>query len=178
MVEQQQVDVAQAAAPCRYEASPSTLNLDGAEHQVGIALTALNGCAWTADSDVPWVTGAEPADGAGSATVRVWVAANPTDAPTGTVVISNATVRVNQSGAGRADLLRLVMRRGVVLTVSGVVVGAGAALQSTRLLGYLLCGVSPRDPLAFGLAFAVIGLASLIACALPAWRAVPRAPIL
>jgi putative ABC transport system permease protein len=81
-------------------------------------------------------------------------------------------------GARTADLLRLVMAKGVALTVIGVLVGAGAALQLTRLLGYLLYNVNPRDPLAFGSAFVVIVIASLTACFLPAWRATRTDPLL
>jgi macrolide transport system ATP-binding/permease protein len=74
-------------------------------------------------------------------------------------------------GAGGADLMRLVMLRGLALTGGGVVVGAAVALGLTRLMGYLLYKVSPRDPLAFGSAFVVMMIASLAACFLPAWRA-------
>jgi putative ABC transport system permease protein len=81
-------------------------------------------------------------------------------------------------GAGTSDLLRLVMSKGIVLTAIGVIVGAGAAFQLTRLMGYLLYGVSPRDPLAFGVAVVVIALASLTACFLPAWRATRTDPLL
>ena len=81
-------------------------------------------------------------------------------------------------GAGTADLLRLVMAKGVALTLIGVLVGAGAALQLTRLLGYLLYNVDPRDPLAFGSAFVVIAIVSLTACFLPAWRATRTDPLL
>jgi putative ABC transport system permease protein len=80
-------------------------------------------------------------------------------------------------GAGTSDLLRLVMARGVGLTAIGVLVGAGSAWQLTRLMGYLLYGVSPRDPLAFGVAFVVIATAALVACALPAWRATRTDPL-
>ncbi|HVT58500.1 MAG TPA: ABC transporter permease [Thermoanaerobaculia bacterium] len=76
-------------------------------------------------------------------------------------------------GASAADLLRLVMSHGLALTAGGVVLGAAAALGLTRLLGYVLYKVSPRDPLAFGSAFVVMTVASLAACLLPAWRA-PR----
>jgi predicted permease len=81
-------------------------------------------------------------------------------------------------GAGRADLLRLVMSRGIALTAIGALIGAAVALQLTRLMGYLLFEVSPHDPLAFGTAFAVIVLASLTACTLPAWRATRTDPLL
>jgi len=74
-------------------------------------------------------------------------------------------------GAGGSDLMRLVMLRGLALTGGGVVLGAAVALGLTRLMGYLLYKVSPRDPLAFGSAFVVMLIASLAACFLPAWRA-------
>jgi putative ABC transport system permease protein len=74
-------------------------------------------------------------------------------------------------GAGPADLLRLVMSRGIALAAAGAGLGAAAALASTRLLGYLLYQVSPLDALAFGSAFAVITISSLAACIVPAWRA-------
>jgi hypothetical protein len=48
-------------------------------------------------------------------------------------------------GAGASDLLRLVLTKGLALTAGGVVLGLVAALQVTRLLGYLLYKVSPRD---------------------------------
>ena len=81
-------------------------------------------------------------------------------------------------GADAADLLRLVMARSIVLTGIGLGVGMAVALQITRLLGYLLYNVSPRDPLAFGFAFAVIALASLVASLVPAWRATRTDPLL
>ena len=81
-------------------------------------------------------------------------------------------------GADGADLLRLVMSRTVLLTGAGVVLGVGAALLTTRLLGYLLYNVSPRDPAAFGFALVVSALASLAASLIPAWRATRTDPLL
>ena len=52
---------------------------------------------------------------------------------------------------------------GLALTAVGVALGAVAALQLTRLLGYLLYQVSPRDPLAFGSAVLVVAAASIAA---------------
>jgi len=80
-------------------------------------------------------------------------------------------------GADAGNLLRLVLSRGLRLTTGGIVIGAIAALTLTRLMGNLLYKVSPRDPLAFGLAFVVITLASLAACFLPAWRATRIDPV-
>jgi macrolide transport system ATP-binding/permease protein len=79
-------------------------------------------------------------------------------------------------GAGASTLLRQVMSHGLALTAVGVLVGAAAALGLTRLLGNLLYKVSPRDPVAFGSALAVMTLASVVACFLPAWRATRTDP--
>jgi macrolide transport system ATP-binding/permease protein len=80
-------------------------------------------------------------------------------------------------GARTSELFRLVISRGLALTFGGIFLGAGAAFGLMRLLGYLLYKVSPRDPLAFGAAFAVLTVVSLIACFLPAWRATRVDPI-
>jgi predicted permease len=80
-------------------------------------------------------------------------------------------------GATPSHLLRLVLSRGLALTAAGIVGGTAVALVSTRLLGYLLYNVSPRDPLSFGSAFLVITLAALAACVTPAWRATRTDPL-
>ena len=79
-------------------------------------------------------------------------------------------------GAEASNLWRLVMSRGLALTAGGVLLGAVAALALTRLLGNYLFKVSPRDPLAFGAAFAVMTIAALAASFLPAWRATRTDP--
>jgi predicted permease len=81
-------------------------------------------------------------------------------------------------GASPSNLLRLVMSHGLALTVGGVALGAVAALALTRLIaGDLLYKVNPRDPLAFGLAFVVMTVASVAACFVPAWRATRIDPV-
>jgi predicted permease len=80
-------------------------------------------------------------------------------------------------GAGSSNLLRLVFSRGLTLTGGGVLLGVGTALLLTRLFANMLYEVSPRDPLAFGCALAVITVASLAACFLPAWRATRTDPV-
>jgi macrolide transport system ATP-binding/permease protein len=79
-------------------------------------------------------------------------------------------------GADPSKLLRLVLSRGLALTAGGVLLGAAVALSLTRLMGNLLYNVSPREPLVFAAAFAVMMLASLAACFLPAWRATRTDP--
>jgi len=80
-------------------------------------------------------------------------------------------------GARASDVLRLVISRGLRLTIAGIVIGAIAAVLLTRLMGNLLYQVSPRDPVTFGSAFVVITIASLAACFLPAWRATRIDPV-
>jgi predicted permease len=80
-------------------------------------------------------------------------------------------------GAGAADLLRLLMSYGLALTAGGVALGAAAALGLTRLLGYALYQVGPRDPLTFGSACAVMAVAAVGACLVPAWRAPQIDPV-
>jgi ABC-type antimicrobial peptide transport system permease subunit len=80
-------------------------------------------------------------------------------------------------GAEASNVWRLVMSRGMALTLGGVALGTAAALLLTRLLGNYLFKVSPRDPLAFAAAFAVMTIAALAACFLPAWRATRTDPV-
>ncbi len=80
-------------------------------------------------------------------------------------------------GADASQLLSLVLVKGLTLTAGGVVLGLIVALPGTRLLGYLLYDVSPRDPLAFGSAFIVIAVASFVACIVPAWRVMRTDPL-
>jgi len=74
-------------------------------------------------------------------------------------------------GAGSAHLLRLVLARGLRLTAAGVLLGALAGLALAKQLAGLLYQVSPHDPLIFTLAAAVMAIAAISACLLPAWRA-------
>jgi len=74
-------------------------------------------------------------------------------------------------GAQATDLLRFVMSRGLILTASGIMIGTAAALGLTRLLGDRLYHISPHDPVAFGSAFFVLSIVALLACLLPARRA-------
>ena len=80
-------------------------------------------------------------------------------------------------GAGTSSVLRLMLSRGLLLTTTGIIIGIALAFLLTRLLGNLLYQVSPRDPLAFAAAFAVMAVASAAACFLPAWRATRTDPI-
>ena len=79
-------------------------------------------------------------------------------------------------GADVSNVWRLVISRGMTLVAGGVMLGAVVALELTRLMGNLLYKVSPRDPLAFGAAIAVMMIAALAACFFPALRATRTDP--
>jgi putative ABC transport system permease protein len=74
-------------------------------------------------------------------------------------------------GAQRADVLRLVAGRGLRLTLAGLAIGVVVAFALTRLLGTLLFGVEPTDPLTFGAMAVLLCTVALVACAEPAHRA-------
>ena len=81
-------------------------------------------------------------------------------------------------GAGRADVARVIVRSGVALAGSGVLIGIVLALALGRLVASLLYGVSPRDPATIVAAAAVLLITSVIAAAVPAWRATRVDPVI
>ena len=80
-------------------------------------------------------------------------------------------------GAGATEVLRLVMAQGVRLIAAGLAVGIPVALAASRVLSSLLYGVSPTDPLVFSLAATALLAVSVLACCLPAIRAMRVDPL-
>jgi hypothetical protein len=80
-------------------------------------------------------------------------------------------------GAGTSDVMPVVLAKGLTLTAIGVAIGITCAYLTTRLMGYLLYGVSPRDPVTFGAVVAVVSAAALAACLVPARRATRTDPL-
>jgi putative ABC transport system permease protein len=74
-------------------------------------------------------------------------------------------------GAGRGDIIRLVMREGGAITAVGVVAGLGAGLLAARSLSAVLYGVPPADPLSLIAAAVVLAATGMAACYVPARRA-------
>jgi len=80
-------------------------------------------------------------------------------------------------GAGKIDVMRLVMGQGVRLAITGAAVGLIGALIASHLMAGLLYGVRPTDPPTFaGVALLLMGVA-LFACYVPARRAMRVDPI-
>jgi putative ABC transport system permease protein len=80
-------------------------------------------------------------------------------------------------GARPAEILRMILGQGLVLALVGVALGLVGALWLTRVLGQLLFEVTPTDPVTYVGVAAVLGLAALIACYIPARRAARVDPI-
>ena len=74
-------------------------------------------------------------------------------------------------GAAAGEVQRLFLRHGVRIAAIGLAFGAIAAAVLMRLLGSLLFGVSPFDPLTYGASIALLGLIALVATWLPARQA-------
>jgi predicted permease len=80
-------------------------------------------------------------------------------------------------GASRADVGRLIFRRGTAIVGAGAAAGLGACAFAGPFLAHLLYGVSPRDPLALLAGPLVLGLVAALAIWLPARRATRLNPV-
>ena len=80
-------------------------------------------------------------------------------------------------GAQLSDVLRLIVRNGIALTLVGVAIGLGLAFALTRLMTGLLFGVTPTDATTFAIVSAVLVLVALVACFIPARRATKVDPL-
>jgi putative ABC transport system permease protein len=81
-------------------------------------------------------------------------------------------------GAQRKDVLRMVLGHGLRLAAIGVVLGLIGSLAFSRFLGTMLFGVSAKDPLVFGAVSLVLGFVALLACYVPARRAMKVDPLI
>lgn len=80
-------------------------------------------------------------------------------------------------GAGRVDILSLVMREGFLLTASGLALGLIGAAAISGFLRTLIYGVSPADPLTYACAITLLAGAALAGCWRPASRASRANPV-
>ncbi len=80
-------------------------------------------------------------------------------------------------GATPSDILRLVLKGGMALTLLGIMIGLPAAIALTSLIKKLLFGVGSMDPLTFVSIPALLAVAALVACCVPARRAAKVDPV-
>ena len=86
-------------------------------------------------------------------------------------------------GAGRRDVLKMIVRQGMMLAVLGVVLGLVGAYVLTKYLeswmnfSRMLFGVNPSDPMTYGVIAVLLTLVALVACFVPAQRATKVDPM-
>ncbi len=80
-------------------------------------------------------------------------------------------------GASPRDLMRLVLKQGVLLTIIAVTGGVVASVFATRLLTTMLYQVAPRDPRTFAIVASTLAIVALIATWIPARRAIRIKPV-
>ena len=80
-------------------------------------------------------------------------------------------------GAKAHDIASLVLKHGFKLAIIGTVIGAVAAFALTRLMSALLFGITATDPVTFGVVLVLLPAIALLACYLPARRAMKIDPL-
>lgn len=81
-------------------------------------------------------------------------------------------------GAQRAAILRMMLSQGLAIVAAGLLFGCAAAFAGARLIGNLLVGVSPGDPLTYSMVTLILAGVALVACYIPARRAMKTDPII
>lgn len=80
-------------------------------------------------------------------------------------------------GARHSDVMGLILREGLTLTVIGITIGIAASAGVMRLLSSMLYGVKSSDPLTFAVISAILGSVALVSCYIPARRATKVDPV-
>ena len=80
-------------------------------------------------------------------------------------------------GAQPGDVLRIVLGQGARLVIVGLAIGTLASLALTRMMTTLLFGIGTRDPMTFAAVGVLLAAVSLLACYIPARRAMRVDPV-
>jgi putative ABC transport system permease protein len=80
-------------------------------------------------------------------------------------------------GAQSRDVLSLVIRQGMVLTIAGLLVGIAVGLAATRVMSDMLFGVTATDAVTFVSAGVLLVIVAFLACYVPARRATKVDPL-
>jgi len=81
-------------------------------------------------------------------------------------------------GARAANVLSLIMKNGLTLVLTGIVIGVGSAFGLTRFLATLLFGIEPTDRVTFVVVSATFFVVAMVAALIPAMRATRVDPLI
>ena len=87
----------QAGIGCSYSVSPTLLDVNAGATNRSIVVTTLSGCAWTASASESWIT-VQPANGTGSGSVTVDIAANTGNLRSAFLTIAGQRINLTQQG--------------------------------------------------------------------------------
>jgi len=138
----QSVAVNQAAAACSYSVTPITLSAVAGGGATGpVTVTAGSGCAWTATSNVSWLSITAGASGSGNGSVAINAAVNTGAARTGTLTVANQTVTVNQAATTCSSSVTpttvSIGASGGTGTAISVSTGSGCTWTATTSAGWI-----------------------------------------
>src|SRR5262245_52791217 len=137
----QTVTVNQAAAPCTFSLSSTTLSVAAGGGATGpVAVTTGAGCTWTATSNASsWLSITAGASGTGNGGVSINAAANTGAARTGTLTVANQTVTVNQAGCSYSvtPTTASIGAAGGTGTSISVSAGSGCIWTATTSAGWI-----------------------------------------
>ncbi len=97
-VNDQRLEITQAAAPCTFTLNGSSQSMDAMGGRHSVAVSAQAPCRWTATSQASWIAIAAGDSGTGNGTVTLAVSANGTEPRSGTVLIAGQTFTIAQLG--------------------------------------------------------------------------------
>jgi hypothetical protein len=91
----------------------------------------------------------------------------------GSVVERTREIGVRSAlGASRGSIIALVLRDGLRLTGLGIAIGLGGSALATHAIATMLFGVSRLDPITYILVTLLLASVAVVACSVPAWRAI------
>jgi hypothetical protein len=99
VVGEARTEISQAAAPCEFRFSPAAHAADAAGGELTVAVDTVQGCTWSAASDVPWIAVIATENTGGAGTLRFRVEPNSGDVRNGGLVVAGQRIEVTQSGA-------------------------------------------------------------------------------
>lgn len=94
------IQIVQEGAPCVFDVRPGNLTISPAGGSIATSVSALNGCAWSASVNVPWITVTSGARGNGDGTSMFSVAANTGSLRSANITVAGQTFPVTQDASG------------------------------------------------------------------------------